>query len=242
MQTFRRGPVRLAFSDRSGGVGAPPYGSLNLAEHVGDAPGAVAENRRLAAGRLGVKPERVVYLSQVHGTRVVTAREPWPPGAVPEADAVITDRADLVLAIMVADCTPVLLADPVAAVVGAAHAGRVGMAAGVVPATVEAMMELGADPARMFAFTGPSACGACYEVPERMRAQVAEREPDTWAVTRAGTAALDVTAGVWAQLRRMGVAEGYRSPVCTIESPDHYSHRREGVTGRFAGFVWFAEG
>lgn len=241
MQTFQRGRIRLAFSDRHGGVSAPPYGSLNLGDHVGEADEVVTENRRLAAKQLGVERERVVYLKQVHGVDVVTAREPWPDSAVPEADAAVTDRPGLALAILVADCTPILLADPVAAVVGAAHAGRAGMAAGVVPATIEAMRALGADPARMFAFTGPAVCGACYEVPEQMRARVAEREPASWATTRAGTPAIDVPGGVWAQLRRAGVAEAYRSPVCTFESSDHYSYRREGVTGRFAGFVWFEE-
>lgn len=241
MYSFQRGRVRLAFSDRHGGVSAPPYGSLNLGDHVGEAGGLVAENRRLAAGNLGVEPDRVVYLRQVHGVEVVTAREPWPDSEAPEADAAVTDRPGLVLAILVADCTPILLADPVAGVVGAAHAGRAGMAAGVVSATIEAMRGLGADPARMFAYTGPAVCGACYEVPESMRAEVAEREQESWAVTRKGTPGIDVPGGVCAQLRRAGVAEAYRSPVCTVESSDHYSYRREGVTGRFAGFVWLDE-
>lgn len=242
MQTFHRGRVRLAFSDRHGGVSAEPYGSLNLGDHVGEADDLVAENRRLAAKQLGVERERVVYLKQVHGVSIVTARKPWPDSQAPEADAAVTDRPGLALAILVADCTPILLADPVAAVVGAAHAGRAGMAAGVVPATIEAMCELGADPAHMVAFTGPAVCGSCYEVPEQMRAQVAEREPESWATTRIGTPAIDVPGGVWAQLRRAGIAEGYRSPVCTAESADHYSYRREGTTGRFAGFVWIEEG
>jgi hypothetical protein len=241
VQTFSRGRVRFAFSDRHGGVSAAPYGSLNLGDHVGEAPQVVAENRRLAAKQLGVEPERVVYLRQVHGADVVVAREPWPDSAAPEADASVTDRPDLVLAVLIADCTPVLLADPVAGVVGAAHAGRPGMAAGVVPATIAAMRELGADPARMIAYTGPAVCAACYEVPEQMRADVAEREPASWATTRQGTPAVDVPGGVWAQLRRAGITEGYRSEICAMESPDHYSYRREGVTGRFAGFVWLDE-
>lgn len=239
MQTFERGRVRFAFSDRHGGVSSPPYGSLNLAGHVGDDPAAVTANRLLAAKRLGVGRDRVVYLNQVHGKDVAVAREPWPDAEMPTADASVTGRAGLVLAIMVADCTPVLLADPVAGVAGAAHAGRPGMAAGVVPATIEAMVELGADPARILAYTGPAVCGGCYEVPEDMRAQVADREPESWATTRKGTAAVDVPGGVWAQLKRAGVAGGHRSQTCAMESADHYSYRREGVTGRFAGFVWF---
>jgi polyphenol oxidase len=241
VQIFERGPVRFAFSDRHGGVSAPPYGSLNLGDHVGEARHIVAENRRLAAKQLGVEPERVVYLRQVHGADVVVAREPWPDSDAPEADASVTNQPGLALAILVADCTPVLLADPVAGVVGAAHAGRPGMAAGVVPATIEAMRDLGADPARMVAYTGPGVCAACYEVPEQMRAAVAEREPESWATTRQGTPAVDVPGGVWAQLRRAGITEGHRSETCAMESPEHYSYRREGVTGRFAGFVWIEE-
>lgn len=242
MQTFERGRARFAFSDRRGGVSAPPYGSLNLSDRVGEDPQSVAENRRLVAKQLGVEPDRVVYLRQVHGVDVVVAREPWPDSATPEADAAVTDQPGLVLAILVADCVPVLLADPVAGVAGAAHAGRRGMAAGVVPATIAAMRELGADPARMVAYTGPSTCGACYEVPEQMRAEVAEREPESWATTRQGTPSVDVPGGVWAQLRRAGITEGHRSELCAMESAEHYSYRREGTSGRFAGFVWFDEG
>jgi YfiH family protein len=239
VEIYQHGRVRFAFTDRHGGVSAEPYGSLNLGDHVGDDPQAVRGNRALAARALGLDPERVVYLTQVHGAEVVLARGPW-EGARPEADASVTDVPGLGLAILVADCTPVLLADPEAGVVAVAHAGRPGMAAGVVPATVARMRELGADPARIIARTGPAVCGSCYEVPDAMRAEVAGRVPESWAVTRQGTAAVDVPGGVWAQLRAAGVAEhdGHRSPVCAMESADHYSYRREGVTGRFAGFAW----
>jgi YfiH family protein len=153
-------------------------------------------------------------------------------------DAVVTARRGLALAVLTADCTPVLLADPVAGVAGAAHAGRPGLVAGVVPAVVEAMTGLGARPERMLAHIGPSVCGLCYEVPERMRAEVAEVVPEAWATTRQGTPAVDVAAGVLAQLGRMGVTDAKRSGVCTLESADHFSYRREHVTGRLAGYVW----
>jgi YfiH family protein len=239
VEIYQHGRVRFAFSDRHGGVSAEPYGSLNLGDHVGDDPQAVRDNRALAARALGLEPEGVVYLTQVHGAEVVHPRAPW-PGERPEADASVTDVPGLGLAVLVADCTPVLLADPVAQVVAVAHAGRPGMAAGVVPATVARMRELGAEPGRIIARTGPAVCGSCYEVPEAMRAQVAERVPESWAVTRRGTAAVDVPGGVWAQLRAAGITAGnaHRSPVCAMESADHYSYRREGVTGRFAGFAW----
>ncbi len=133
---------------------------------------------------------------------------------------------------------PVLLADPVAGVAAAAHAGRPGLVAGVVPAAVRAMAELGADPARITARTGPAVCGRCYEVPEDMRAEVAAAEPAAHAETSWGTPAVDVSAGVHAQLARLGVRDRAQSPVCTLESNDHFSYRRDRTTGRLAGYVW----
>ncbi|EFL14659.1 LOW QUALITY PROTEIN: conserved hypothetical protein, partial [Streptomyces sp. C] len=158
--------------------------------------------------------------------------------AIPSVDAVVTARRGLALAVLTADCTPVLLADPVAGVAGAAHAGRPGLVAGVVPAAVEAMTALGADPARIVARTGPAVCGRCYEVPAEMREAVAEVVPAAWAETSWGTPAVDVVAGVHAQLAEAGVAHAHRSPVCTLESRDHFSYRRDRVTGRLAGYVW----
>lgn len=157
---------------------------------------------------------------------------------IPAVDAVVTTRRGLALAVLTADCTPVLLVDPVAGVVGAAHAGRPGLVAGVVPAVVEAMTALGARPSRIAAHTGPAVCGRCYEVPEEMRAEVAEAVPGTWSETSWGTPAVDVTGGVHAQLAALGVSDLHRSPVCTRESGDHFSYRRDRTTGRLAGYVW----
>lgn len=157
---------------------------------------------------------------------------------IPAVDAVVTTRRGLALAVLTADCTPVLLVDPVAGVVGAAHAGRPGLVAGVVPAVVEAMTALGARPSRITAHTGPAVCGRCYEVPEEMRAEVAEAVPGTWSETSWGTPAVDVTGGVHAQLAALGVSDLHRSPVCTRESGDHFSYRRDRTTGRLAGYVW----
>ncbi len=230
--------AHFAFTDRWGGVSAVPYEELNLGGAVGDDPESVRTNRELAAKSLGLDPARVVWMNQVHGPDVAVVDEPWGERPVPEVDAVVTARRGLALAVLTADCTPVLLADPVAGVVAAAHAGRPGMVAGVVPAAVEAMMELGAEPARIVARSGPAVCGRCYEVPDAMRAEVAAVEPAAYAETGWGTPAVDVTAGVHAQLERLGVRDREQSPVCTIESDDHFSYRRDGVTGRLAGYVW----
>ncbi|MGW2561266.1 peptidoglycan editing factor PgeF [Streptomyces sp. NPDC001514] len=232
------GGAHFAFTDRWGGVSAAPYEELNLGGAVGDDPAAVRANRDLAAKSLGLDPGLVVWMNQVHGREVAVVDGPWGDVPVPAVDAVVTARRGLPLAVLTADCTPVLLADPVAGVVGAAHAGRPGMVVGVVPAAVEAMIALGADPARITARTGPAICGRCYEVPAAMRADVAAVEPAARAETSWGTPAVDVTAGVHAQLEALGVRDRKASPVCTLESADHYSYRRDRTTGRLAGYVW----
>ncbi|WP_031018415.1 MULTISPECIES: peptidoglycan editing factor PgeF [Streptomyces] len=230
--------AHFGFTDRWGGVSAAPYEELNLGGAVGDDPQAVLTNRELAAKALGVDPARVIWMNQVHGADAVVVDEPWGDRPVPEVDAVVTARRGLALAVLTADCVPVLLADPVAGVVAAAHAGRPGLVAGVVPAAVRAMTGLGADPARIVARTGPAVCGRCYEVPERMRADVAAVEPAAYAETSWDTPAVDVVAGVHAQLERLGVSGAERSPVCTRESDDHFSYRRDRTTGRLASYVW----
>jgi polyphenol oxidase len=230
--------AHFAFTDRWGGVSAVPYEELNLGGAVGDDPEAVRTNRELAAKSLGLEPGRVVWMNQVHGADVAVVDGPWGDRPVPAVDAVVTAQRGLALAVLTADCTPVLLADPVAGVVAAAHAGRPGMVAGVVPAAVRAMTELGAEPGRIVARTGPAVCGRCYEVPEAMRAEVAAVEPAAHAETSWGTPAVDVTAGVHAQLDRLGVHDREQSPVCTRESKDHFSYRRDRTTGRLAGYVW----
>ncbi|MFC7635792.1 peptidoglycan editing factor PgeF [Streptomyces thermogriseus] len=231
--------AHFAFTDRWGGVSAVPYEELNLGGAVGDDPAAVRANRERAARALGLDPDRVVWMNQVHGAEVAVVDGPWTDAAgIPSVDAVVTRQRGLALAVLTADCVPVLLADPVAKVAAAAHAGRPGLVAGVVPAAVRAMIRLGAEPDRIVARTGPAVCGRCYEVPEAMRAEVAAVEPAAYAETSWGTPAVDVSAGVHAQLERLGVHDRQQSPVCTRESKDHFSYRRDRTTGRLAGYVW----
>ncbi|QKG26657.1 peptidoglycan editing factor PgeF [Actinomadura verrucosospora] len=231
--------VGAAFTGRSGGVSTAPYDSLNLGGAVGDDPAAVTANRRRAAAALGADPDRTVWMRQVHGADVAFVTAPAPDHG--PVDAVVTTVPGLVLAVLVADCAPVLLADPAAGVAGAAHSGRPGTAAGVVPALVKAMCERGADPARIRAAIGPAACGGCYEVPAEMRDEVAAVVPAAYATTSQGTAGLDIRAGIVAQLAASGVDDVRVDPRCTIETPGLFSYRRDGRTGRFAGFVWLDE-
>jgi YfiH family protein len=245
--------VHFLFTGRGGGVSAAPYDTLNLGGAVGDDPAAVAENRRLTARACDLADGRLVWMRQVHGVAVryasVGSAEHDAAGSggfrvagqpLPEADASFTDVPGLGLGVLVADCAPVLLADPEARIVGVAHAGREGMAAGVVTELLSAMSAAGADPARMHTVIGPRICGACYEVPAELRDRIAGEVPESGCVTRKGTPGVDVGAGIEAQLARAGVAAVASDPRCTAETPSLYSYRRDGRTGRLAGLIWLA--
>ncbi|HET6391994.1 MAG TPA: peptidoglycan editing factor PgeF [Blastococcus sp.] len=226
-------------TDRRGGRSASPYDSFNLGDHVGDDPAAVAANRSRVARELAVPEDRLVWMSQVHGAGVAVVDAPQ-DGSVPATDALVTATPGLVLCVLVADCVPILLADPVAGVVAAVHAGREGVRQGVVPAALSAMASLGARARNVTALLGPAVCGLDYEVPEAMQADVAGVVPEAAVATRTGTAGLDLRAGVAAILRRAGIPEVVQDPRCTVEDPLLYSHRRDRVTGRQAGLVWIA--
>lgn len=231
------GPVDLAFTDRYGGVSGAPFDSLNLALEGDDDVDARAENHRLLLADFA-PGEELVDLRQVHGAAVEVVGE-GPLDDRPDADGVVTGRSGLVLMVRAADCVPVLLADADARVIGAAHCGRLGLAAGIVPRTVDRMSAL--DAASVTAWIGPHVCGACYEVPEELRTEVAATVPAAMATTSWGTPALDLGAGVRAQLEDAGV-EVVDVSRCTRESPDLYSYRRDGhQAGRLAGLVRLRE-
>jgi polyphenol oxidase len=223
------GPVDLAFTDRYDGVSAVPFDSLNLALVGEDDPAAVRRNLTLLLDDFA-PGARLADMHQVHGHTVVDAGGPRE-----QCDALVTDRPDVVLMVRVADCVPVLLADPQAGVLGAAHAGRQGLVEGVVEACVGRMRELGAE--HVEAWVGPHICGSCYEVPESLQQEVASSEPVSLSTTSWGTPALDIGAGVRAQLDRAGVVV-HDAARCTRESPDLYSYRRDGArAGRLAGVI-----
>lgn len=224
---------------RAGGVSSPPFASLNLGDHVGDDPRAVAENRWRVAARVGLAADRVRYLRQEHGAGVAVVDGP-DGGPPPRADAVVTAAPGLAVAVLVADCAPVLLADPGRGVVGAVHAGRAGLVAGVLPAALARMADLGARTSRLRAWVGPTVCARCYEVPAALREEVAAVVPAAWAHSHTGTPAVDLRAGLVAELHRHGVDAVEVDPTCPREDPAYYSYRRDGVTGRFAALVWCA--
>src|SRR5215217_338369 len=192
---------RRVVTDRRGGRSRSPYDSFNLGEHVGDDPAAVAANRARVARELGVPDDRLVWMNQVHGTGVAVVDGPQ-DGAVPATDALVTATPGLVLAVLVADCVPILLADHDRGVVAAVHAGREGVRQGVLPAALSAMAGLGARARHVTALLGPAVCGECYEVPAPMQAEVARVAPAAAVPTRTGTAGLDLRAGIEEILRR----------------------------------------
>ncbi len=235
--------ARALFTTRAGGISRGEHESFNLARHVGDDPAAVEHNRSLLAQEMGAP---LVFVQQVHGTTVhVLGRDTSqrtadsPADEVPTADALVTDRDDIALAIMVADCMPVLLSDPEAGVIGAAHAGRRGLLDGILVNTVEAMTTLGAKADGITAVVGPSACGSCYEVPEAMREESRQMLSAVASQTSWGTPALDLWAGARQSLEEAGVpAEHVHvSGLCTLEDHRFFSYRRSQGTGRFAGVI-----
>lgn len=230
------GSVDLAFTDRLGGVSDPPFDSLNLALEGDDEPRARAENLRLVLADFA-PDDRLADLRQVHGGQVVVVGDS-PSHASdprPHADGIVTARSGVTLAVRAADCVPVLFADAAVGVLGAAHCGRPGLTAGVVPATIGAMRDLGAG--QIAAWVGPHVCGLCYEVPEEMQEDVAGRVPAARSTTSWGTPALDLGAGVRSQLEQDGVLVHDVSR-CTRQSADLYSFRRDGPrSGRLAGLI-----
>lgn len=229
--------IRRVTTTRAGGVSGPPFDTFNLGDHVGDDPAAVAANRNRLAAAIGLKPERVVWMNQVHGDRVEVVDGPQGT-AVEDTDALVTGTARLALAVVTADCVPVLLADARAGVAAAVHAGRVGAQRGVVARTVEAMVRLGARPEDISALLGPAVSGRNYEVPAAMADEVEAALPGSRTTTAAGTPGLDLRAGIACQLTDLGVKAIDIDPRCTVADPTLFSHRRDAPTGRLASLVW----
>ena len=229
----RRGRVEVGFTDRIG-----PAGPLDLAlpgSPPAALPGASPEGGLRVLEREFGGP--VLGMTQVHGAEVFAVGEEY-DGSDVVADGLVTARPGLTLLVRVADCVPVLLADAGAGVIGVAHAGRLGLVAGVVPTTVAALRVLGG--ANLEAWVGPHICGRCYEVPEQLRADVTAAVPHAWSETSWGTPAVDIGAGVRAQLEADGVVV-HDVARCTLEHDELWSYRRDGdKAGRMGGVIRMA--
>lgn len=244
----RQGTPGVAFSDRLGGVSAGTLGPLNLGRTDVDDLASVRENFDRVRTELGVGT--IVTLAQRHTADVIVVDDEfladWGPEQhlgsaqtgreLPVADALVTRNGGVALSIRVADCVPVVLADAGNRVIGTAHAGRVGLAGGVLVNTVAAMRELGADD--LVAWIGPRICGDCYEVPEQMRTDISTQLPGAHAETSWGTPALDLGRAAAEQLTGLGCTV-HDVGQCTRTTESLHSHRRDGAdAGRLASFVW----
>jgi hypothetical protein len=228
--------VRAAFTLRAGGASAGAYDSFNLGAHVGDAPPAVAQNRSLLRRQLSL-PREPLWLEQVHGTVIVDADrcQPQPP---PRGDGAVTRQFGTVLAVLVADCLPVLLAARDGSAVAVAHAGWRGLAAGVLEAAVSAMAGCGP----LQAWLGPAIGPAHFEVGEEVRAAFVARtaqDAAAFTVNARGRWQCDLHALARARLRALEVDSLHGDAACTYAQPQRFfSYRRDGVTGRMAALIW----
>lgn len=201
------GPVPHGFFGRIGGVSTGAVAGLNAGLGTGDDPAAVAENRRRAAAAV-LPGAPIVSVYQIHSADCVRVERPWDEAERPRADALVTDRPGLLLGIVTADCAPVLLADPAAGVIGAAHAGWKGALAGVTDRTVAAMVALGAAPERIVAAIGPTIARASYEVDEDFARRFEAADPANerfFASGRPGHMQFDLEAYLVARLAAAGI-------------------------------------
>jgi YfiH family protein len=233
--------VEILFTDRRGGFSPPPYDSLNLATHVGDNSRNVQKNRELLNSKL---PNTPVWLNQVHGCEVFDA-DNWDGCQTPTADAAVTTKANQVLAIMTADCLPILLTSNCGSVIGAVHAGWRGLGSGVIEKTIEAMqskiiaLNLHAN---IQAYFGAAIGPKSFEVGEEVRSIFVEHDPQVSKLfissERAGKYMADIYGLARNRLNAMEIYEIDGGQECTYKNMNFFSYRRDHVTGRMASLIW----
>ena len=228
--------IRHGFFTREGGVSEGLYTSLNCGLGSGDDPARVSENRARVAASLDLPSDRLVTCYQVHSPDVVTVDKPWTPGTGPKVDAMVSTTAGIALGILTADCAPVLLADPEARVIGAAHAGWRGALTDVLSATVKSMLTLGAASGRMVAAIGPCIAQRSYEVGPEFPAPFIATDPANErffapATTTAGKFHFDLRGFVLSELEKTGLKRVYELPHDTCREERFFSYRRSCLRG-----------
>lgn len=213
------------FTNRLGGVSKAPFDSANLGDHVGDEPSDVAENRALLESQIGMP---IAFMNQIHGDTVVLVEN---KSVTPTCDALITTERKLAVAVMIADCIPLLLKSDVA--VAAVHVGRKGLMNGITRKTIDAMRDLGAEV--IHSYIGPNICGGCYEVGEDIFEDVVSKYPAADSSERTGKKTLDLVAGLKTDLKDTVLLD---LSSCVLEDRHAFSYRRDGITGRQAGAIW----
>ena len=227
--------ARHGFFTREGGVSTGPYASLNCSTRSGDDPASLAENRRRVAACLGVAPERLLGVTQIHCPRVITVETPWAPGEGEQADAMVTRLPDVALGVITADCAPVLFTSKDGRTVGAAHAGWRGALAGVLEATLEAMQALGENPAEIRAVVGPCIAQESYETGEDMHAAITSADPQGarfFTPGKPGHYQFDLAGWCVFRLERAGIGQVAALGVDTrADEARFFSHRRRTLAG-----------
>ena len=213
------------FTNRLGGVSKAPFDSANLGDHVGDDPIDVSENRGQLESQIGMP---IAFMNQVHVETVVLVENNQ---STPTCDALITTERKLAVAVMVADCIPLLLKSDVA--VAAVHVGRKGLMNGIARKTIEAMRDLGAEV--IHSYIGPNICGNCYEVGSDIFEDVVSKYPTSDSSSRSGKQTLDLAAGLKTDLKDTVLLD---LSSCVLEDNHTFSYRRDGTTGRQAGVIW----
>jgi polyphenol oxidase len=242
--------IRHGFFTREGGVSGGLYESLNGGVGSNDHAAHVAENRARMAAAVGVDADRLVTAYQIHSPQVVVAETPWRPEQRPRADAIVTRMRALAIGVTTADCGPVLLADPKAGVIGAAHAGWRGALTGVLEATLAAMERLGADRHEIRVALGPMISQPNYEVGSDLTARFAAEDPASnrffTAAPRDGHALFDLAGYITARLLRAGVRHIEDVGLCTYADPARFfsyrraTHRAEADYGRHVNAIALA--
>ena len=217
----------VTFTNRHSGVSQGVYSSLNLGDHVGDIAADVSRNRGVLTALHGP----MQFMDQVHGNRVAVIEKVT--DLAPTADALVTGISGITLAVMVADCIPLLLTSKQA--VSAVHVGRRGLVNNVAIKAIEVMREMGAQD--ISAIIGPAICGRCYEVSAEIHQEVVSNFPMADSRTHSGSLALDLPKALSTVLQSAGISIDASQCVCTVEDADLFSYRRDGVTGRQAGLV-----
>ncbi len=228
--------VSHGFFTRRGGVSSGPYASLNCSLSSGDDPEHVAANRARVAARLDLAPDRLLGLSQVHGNEVALVHQPWTAGAGARADGLVTRTPGLGLGIITADCAPILLIDRKAHVCAALHAGWRGALAGIIEATIESMVLLGAEPASIDAAIGPCIDRSSYEVGDDMRDHVLAADPSAAACFGVGSRPdhHQFDLAIYCRLRALaaGLVSITSLDLDTLTDEDRFfSHRRRTLAG-----------
>ncbi len=219
--------ARTLFTNRLGGASIGPFESKNLALHVGDSEVSVKANRKKLADEIGLSPEKIFYMNQVHGNQIAVIDHNSDPGNPGVADGLYTELRNIALVTLVADCTPLLLFSQ----------GRRGLIAGVVEATLGTFKSHGFSMNDLQAEIGPAICKSCYQVDLDSYRSVVASEPT--AGSDETKRCVDVSAGVSAKLTRAGVNHR-TSNICVSHTPGYFSYRRDGITGRQAGVIWLS--